>query len=201
MKIILFILFFSTLNSIFGQTEINLSVTNRSNSESIYAAKIIVSSKEYLKTVCTDFDGKITVKIPLTDSVQIIIKEKGFKFLDSSFAVSSKLMNVSIALIPERNSDFIVDFNTYNRKRAVNDIEKKNIEILLPGGIVSSAIFPNDSNFEKKYNVKFASQGCTRNPGDNESEYNQEIFKFLDQKFGKEWRDEIRQDAIGLKRK
>lgn len=47
--------------------------------------------------------------------------------------------------------------------------------------------------------MTFISQGCVRFPEENETEYNFEIFKYLDEKYGTGWRKEIRADVIGLK--
>ena len=93
-----------------------------------------------------------------------------------------------------------VSISGYNKEKALSDIKKGYIKIILPGGIVSATELPNDESFEKKYGVRFTSQGCVRSFGDNESAYNEEVFKYLDQKFGKEWRGEIRKDAVGLKK-
>ena len=89
----------------------------------------------------------------------------------------------------------------YNKERALSDIKMGNITILLPGGIVAAPELSTDVAFEKKYGVRFHSQGCTRFPKDNEPAYNEEVFKYLDLKFGKEWRDEIRKDAVGFRGK
>jgi hypothetical protein len=43
------------------------------------------------------------------------------------------------------------------------------------------------------------SLGCVRSSGDNYAEYNEEVFKYLDEKFGIAWQAEIRQDAFGFK--
>ena len=90
----------------------------------------------------------------------------------------------------------------YNAIGARKDIKKKNIRILFPGGFGGMPDFDNqkDIDFQKKYSVDFFSQGCIRMGEDeNEEEYNLTIFKYLDKKFGKSWRSEIRSDAIGLK--
>ena len=87
----------------------------------------------------------------------------------------------------------------YNKKGALEDIEKGDIKLLLQGGFVGSPELPNDSLFEEKYNLTFISQGCVRFPEENETEYNLEIFKYLKEKYGTDWRKEIRKDVIGLK--
>lgn len=92
-----------------------------------------------------------------------------------------------------------VYFQACNSEKARKDIKNGMIEIILPGGIAAASELPGDAAFEEKYGISFFSQGCVRFPGDNESAYNQEVFKFLDEKFGKDWRSEIRTDAIGLK--
>ena len=57
-----------------------------------------------------------------------------------------------------------------------------------------------DYEFQNKYSVTFLSQGCIRNGIDeNEEAYNKVVFAFLDKKYGKKWRYEIRTDAIGFK--
>lgn len=87
----------------------------------------------------------------------------------------------------------------YNAQKAIKDIKSGLIEIILPGGLVAASELPGDAAFEKKYGVSFFSQGCVRFPGDNASAYNEEVFKYLDKKYGKIWRDEIRTDAVGFK--
>lgn len=56
-----------------------------------------------------------------------------------------------------------------------------------------------DKTFQNKYHVTFLSQGCVRwGENENEAAYNQVIFKYLDKKYGKAWRYELRDDAIGF---
>lgn len=88
--------------------------------------------------------------------------------------------------------------SSYNKQGALKDIEKRDVKLLLPGGIVGSPELPNDSIFEEKYNLTFISQGCVRFYEENETEYNSEIFKYLDKKYGTDWRKEVRTDVIGL---
>lgn len=92
-----------------------------------------------------------------------------------------------------------VSISGYNKQKAISDIKNGIVFILLPGGIAAASALPNDEAFERKYGVQFISQGCVRSSGDNQFAYNEEVFKYLDLKFDKEWRHEIRTDAIGLK--
>ncbi|AUC15797.1 hypothetical protein BTO06_11840 [Tenacibaculum sp. SZ-18] len=95
--------------------------------------------------------------------------------------------------------DFKSDFNIEGAKKA---IKKEKIRILFPGGFGGMPDFDNEKDiaFQKKYSVEFFSQGCIRMGEDeNEEEYNQTIFAYLDKKYGKKWRNEIRDGAIGIK--
>jgi len=115
---------------------------------------------------------------------------------------TSTIKTNTVNLVRELNSKKTLDqdilFGRYNKYGALNDIVKGEMKLLLPGGIVSSPELPNDFAFEKKYNVTFLSRGCIRFSEDNEAAYNYEIFKYLDKAYGKDWRNEIREDVIGL---
>ena len=90
----------------------------------------------------------------------------------------------------------------FNAKGAQKDIKEDNIRILFSGGFGGMPSFNNEKDiaFQKKYSVKFFSQGCIKMGSDeNQEEYNQTIFNYLDTKFGEHWRNEIRNDAIGFK--
>jgi hypothetical protein len=99
---------------------------------------------------------------------------------------------------------FIVSFkpeSPYNARGAKADLKKGNARILFPGGFGGMPDFnaEEDQLFQRKYGIDFFSQGCTRS-GENENEaaYNQVVFAYLDKKFGKAWREELRPDAIGF---
>ena len=88
----------------------------------------------------------------------------------------------------------------FNKEGAALDLDNNNLRILFPGGFGGMPDFDNeeDISFQKKYSVKFHSQGCIRFEGENEKEYNLTIFAYLDDKYGEVWREEIRDDAIGF---
>jgi hypothetical protein len=82
---------------------------------------------------------------------------------------------------------------------AWKDIKTGNIRILLPGGIVAPApMTAADEAFQTKYKIQYYSQGCVHQEGEDEAGYNQAVFKYLDRKYGKNWRQEIRKDAVGI---
>lgn len=100
--------------------------------------------------------------------------------------------------ISANSSDPKPECQRFSREKALNDIEAKKPTILLQGGIVS-VIKIADRDFEKKYKIPFRDLGCVV-PDKIECliAYNKTIFEYLDKINGKEWRKEIRKDAIGL---
>jgi hypothetical protein len=98
-----------------------------------------------------------------------------------------------------------VIFNTavfksyFTPEGARKDIRKGEPRILFPGGFGSPDLDSKaDKAFEQKYGVTFYSQGCIRMEDDDETGYNEVVFAYLDKKFGEEWRNELRHDAIGF---
>ncbi|MEO6820643.1 MAG: hypothetical protein ABI266_09540 [Ginsengibacter sp.] len=96
------------------------------------------------------------------------------------------------------NNNKTQDCHNFSREKALIDIQSKKPEILLHGGIVS-VIKITDKGFEKKYKLLFRDLGCVV-PDKIECliAYNKAVFAYLDKTYGKEWRKEIRNDAIGL---
>ena len=78
------------------------------------------------------------------------------------------------------------------------DIKSDSIYIFLAGGIRPKA-FKNDNDFEDKYKIHFYDFGCITPSRKCLINYNWVVFNFLETKYGKVWRKEIRKDVIGLK--
>lgn len=89
---------------------------------------------------------------------------------------------------------------TKARYAAIADINKKDIRIHFQGGIAPLTYTTADKEFQKKYKVKFVDMGCVALDKELVVTYNEMMFKYLDSTYGKGWRTEIRQDAIGFKR-
>lgn len=85
------------------------------------------------------------------------------------------------------------------KKLAQIDIENKVLVLFLQSGI-SSITYPNDTLFQNKYNLFYFELGCVSQEPSIIESYNLQVFKFLDGKFGKDWRKKIRKDIIGFKK-
>ena len=100
--------------------------------------------------------------------------------------------------ITANSSGPVSECQGFSREKALIDIKSQQATILIQGGIVS-VIKMADRDFEKKFKISFRDLGCVI-PDKIECliAYNQAIFEYLDKTYGKEWRKEIRKDAIGL---
>lgn len=111
----------------------------------------------------------------------------------------------TLLIISEKDiTDFTLTIYTYctqySRERAKKDIEAKKPMILLQGGI-APVVYKTDKTFERRYKIYFNDFGCVA--VDSQEcliAYNKTIFDYLDKTYGKKWRQEIRKDAIGLRK-
>ena len=93
------------------------------------------------------------------------------------------------------------DCQRYSRESALKQIKSKTATLLLQGGI-APVIYSSDQIFSDKYNIRFYDLGCVAyDPSECLIAYNETIFDYLDQKYSKAWRKEIRKDVIGLRQK
>ena len=67
----------------------------------------------------------------------------------------------------------------------------------MAGGI-APVVYIHQNKFEKEFNIVYHEFGCVAPNHDCILKYNQVIFKYLDTKYGKRWRKEVRKDVIGL---
>lgn len=92
---------------------------------------------------------------------------------------------------------FFADSQLEAESIAIRDIKNNNISIFIESNW-ASIIYPTDSVFEKKFNVKFIFQGCISSK--YAVNYNYIIFNFFLKTFDKKWMKEIRKDAVGFKK-
>jgi hypothetical protein len=195
------IIFFLTIISVYSQTNISGVIVDQQNSESIPFAIVGLKYGDTILEEQADFDGVFHFNDIDSERLNLSVKCLGYFNFDSTLHVSSDTVKLTIELINDPTIKYEVVLSEYNKKGALNNISKGEIQLLLPGGIAGAPYLHSDTIFEKKYNVTFILLGCVRYPGGNQLEYNTEMFKYLDEQYGEVWRKEIRKDVIGLKMK
>lgn len=104
---------------------------------------------------------------------------------------------------------FLVNVNVFAQKKEAGkcekssllakiDIKKEKICFMLQGGI-APIYKPGQEVFEKKYKVTYLDLGCVVPTTLCIEHYNAEVAKYLDLKYGKQWRKEVRKDVLGIK--
>jgi hypothetical protein len=119
------------------------------------------------------------------------VLEYGFNTLDT-FVILDKLPINDLSLVIKSNCPV-------NRIIAENDIKNGKIKLLLVGSVAPIANSKHDLLFQDKYKVFYYDYGCDAPAHECITQYNEKIFNYLDSKFDKQWRNEVRKDVIGLK--
>ena len=103
-----------------------------------------------------------------------------------------------INLNSNKSLQLYLKLNCQNKKEdAIKDIEQHTMKLLLIGGD-APIVYTKDQNFSEKYKISFYDYGCLPDDYNCIFSYNKAIFSYLDKKYGKGWRDEVRNDVIGL---
>ncbi|WP_231460054.1 MULTISPECIES: hypothetical protein [unclassified Pedobacter] len=84
---------------------------------------------------------------------------------------------------------------SYSIELAQKDISRGNIKFLIWSGIASKH-YEGDKPFEKKYNVNYYQFGCVLPLNISLAAYNKVVANYLDAKYGKAWRKDVRKDVI-----
>jgi hypothetical protein len=121
----------------------------------------------------------------------------------SAFGYDEKDTTITITQTDIDDFKFVVytacnGFNSFNREKAIDDIKKGKPKLLLVGGI-APVVYTTDKDFEEKFGITFYDFGCTPDRQECMLAYNRTVFAYLDKKFGKKWRSEIRKDVEGLR--
>lgn len=112
----------------------------------------------------------------------------------------------TIINIKNENVDNIVwiiatDCPGFSAGKALKDIKGNKAHLLLYGSI-APVIGPSDKEFKKKFGVAYMIFGDDETVREEcKKLYNQVVFDYLDKKFGKKWREEVRKDIVGYKDK
>lgn len=90
------------------------------------------------------------------------------------------------------------------RAEEAKDFAKADIKKLTPFLLLASGIAPivytTDETFENTYNVYYYERGDVAPDLGIMIAYNEVIFEYLDNQYGKKWRRSIRKDVIGFKK-
>ena len=110
----------------------------------------------------------------------------------------------SLVIIENRNiKDFDFVFLSdceINSEIAKQDLKNGKPRLLIYGGI-APVEYTNQHIFEEKYHIEYFSYGCISPPYNCVLEYNQLIFDYLTDNYGKKWKREVRKDVVGIKKK
>lgn len=81
---------------------------------------------------------------------------------------------------------------------SVEDIKRGIPFILIQSGI-APVRYPFDEEFENRFGIYYYEEGCVVSDFELTKAYNSAVFDHLDKNFGKSWRNQIRNNAIGFK--
>ena len=149
-----------------------------------------VTVKSANKFVIADSLGNYKIDSLKAGIYKIAVHGFGYQGTDTTINVSKSITDLDLLMIAKCE---------INKEIAQRDIVKNKARLLLSGGI-APVIYSDQDKFEKKYGVKYFDYGCVTPSYECIEQYNKEIFKYLDNKFGKSWRREVRKDVIGFKR-
>jgi hypothetical protein len=121
---------------------------------------------------------------------KIAVQGFGYQQTDTTINVSKSITNLDLLIIA------VCDIN---KDIAQKDIKENRPRLLIIGGIVPT-IHERQFEFESKYGIKYYDYGDVPPAQECVEQYNKVIFDYLDNKFGKSWRREVRKDVIGFKR-
>ncbi|MFT2011510.1 carboxypeptidase-like regulatory domain-containing protein [Pontibacter sp. 13R65] len=156
----------------------------------------MVPAQEALVTV------KNSGQVATTDSLGIFMLENlqlgkhQLQVLGASFPAIDTSLTITEASITGLSLLAVADCSI-NKNIAQRDIKKKEPRLLIMGGI-APVVYVHQEKFEKKYDVKYYDFGCVAPNEKCIEQYNQVVFKYLDSKYGKKWRKEVRKDVVGM---
>lgn len=77
------------------------------------------------------------------------------------------------------------------------DLKQGKVQLMVQGGFAPVHVAGQEL-FERKYSLSYFDLGCVVPRNLCIAHYNAEVAKFLDKKYGKAWRKEVRNDVTGL---
>ncbi|WP_342644708.1 carboxypeptidase-like regulatory domain-containing protein [Mucilaginibacter sp. CSA2-8R] len=99
---------------------------------------------------------------------------------------------------PVDSFDIILNVCEVDALQAQQDIQAGKAKLLLAGGY-APVYYQGQELFERKYKVSYHDYGCTPPNRKCIKEYNKTVFTYLDLKYGKQWRTQVRKDVVGFR--
>lgn len=131
---------------------------------------------------------------------KLIEKDSLLKVNFSGLGYETTERIISTKKVRNQNFDIILKPRFgLTREKAIEDIRSGKVNILKSSGI-APVYYKSDTKFAKKYNVNFVEYGCEAVAWESLYEYNKTVFEYLDKKYGKKWRKNIRKDIVGIEK-
>lgn len=175
----------------FGQSEIN---------------GFVKSSITDLRPITDVYIEIINIKRPVLERMEMADSKGFFKFVDlepnkvyklkvSAFGYADKIYDITTNNGITKTT-FTLDASCeFSEKQAEADWENGKAKLLLVGSIAPTANSPTDNKFEKKYGIEYYDFGCMPPIDECIKIYNQKMFKLMDEKYGENWRKNVRTDV------
>jgi hypothetical protein len=182
------------INSIYSQDKSNgLSISG--NLKVLFGLELITPKSISLELrpnlKIADIDSLGNYKFENLKSGVYNIKVIDFNIKPKEFEVELKDKSIT-------NFDLLITSDCeINKEIAEIDIKLKKPRLLLIGSI-APIIHHNQGEFEKKYNIEYYDFGCMPPNEECVIQYNKTVFNYLDKKYGRKWRKEVRKDVIGM---
>ncbi|MPM02981.1 hypothetical protein SDC9_49240 [bioreactor metagenome] len=204
-KFIVFILLqtLSMICAVFAQDTFYLKgkAINAGTLEAVPFVIVNIEGMGINKHMYSGFEGEFEFDSLLSGNYRLYGQYFHFYKFDTTITVSG---NIEQFILPQVRDSSLGEYwlypSHYNTQGALHDIENKTMEIILEiNGARDYSLSEKDTLFENKYQVEYRFEGCEVLPEQDNVGYNREIFRHLDQLYGKRWRKSVRKDAIGLK--
>lgn len=182
-----FLTFLTTWN--FAQSVDTLKIQGRvvsSTKGTPVSGGSIITTKD--KATSSGYDGEFKISGLRQGKHKISFRSVGYYKKDTTINMENSTENFVLTVVP-KCSDYFV---------ASKDIKRGRAKILTDREVMEDLSL-TDREFEKKYGVSFNFPELIVPPEECIVDYNKNVFEFLDNKFGKKWREEIRKDILGLK--
>jgi hypothetical protein len=158
-------------------------------SEITIPKEVSIDINHYFRFELSDSLGNFTFYNLKPGNYKLIARGLGYETLDTMIVLGNQsLSKINLLMKTKCDVDSAI---------AEKDIIKKKPRLLLIGSI-APIFYKNQNIFERKFHIIYHDYGDNPPAIECVVQYNKRIFEYLDLKFGKIWRQEVRQDVIGL---